>query len=415
MHQPLARSPRAPSFGEFVALIGLMMGLTALSIDNLLPAFGPIQAGFGIADDNELQLVVTSYMMGFGLMQLVYGPLSDSIGRRPVLMLGLAVFAAGTALAMIAWTFPMLLTARAVQGMGAAAARVLAVAIVRDRYEGREMARVMSLTMIVFITVPIVAPVMGSLILLAGSWRLIFACMLTLALVVAAWFGLRMPETLHPEYRRALSPRAIAAAIRMSVNDRASLGYSTAVALMMGCLMAYISSAQQIFETSVFRLGPWFPAAFAVIAAVMGVASFVNARLVRRLGMRRLSHAGLCGFAAVSAVLCVAAFAFDGAPPLLLFGFLLAAAQFLFGLIMPNFNSMAMEPLGAVAGTASSFIGFYTILLGTSLGMVVGQAFDGTVVPLSLGYLALSAVAVLVVLWAESGRLFVPHHEAPGT
>lgn len=410
-----ASSTRTPRFGEFVALIGFLIGLTALSIDNLLPAFGPMQASFGIADPNELQLVVTSYMLGFSVMQLVYGPLSDSIGRRPVLTVGLVVFAIGTLLAMAATSFAMLLAARAVQGMGAAAARVLAVAIVRDRYEGREMARVMSLTMMVFIIVPILAPATGSLLLLVGGWRLIFASVLMLAVVVALWFGLRMPETLHPEYRTPLSVGAVWAAVRRTATERASLGYSTAMGLMMACLMAYIGSAQQIFETDVFKLGPLFPLAFAAIATVMGAASFANARLVRRLGMRRLSHAGLCGYAVASIVLLGVSWHYDGLPPLWVFGLLLAASHFLFGLTLSNFSAMAMEPLGAIAGTASSFIGFYTTLMGAVGGMVVGQAFNGTVLPLIAGYAGLSLLCLVVVLWTERGRLFAPHQvEARG-
>jgi MFS transporter, DHA1 family, multidrug resistance protein len=414
MTNPVPSATRVmPRFGEFVALIALMMGLTALSIDNLLPAFPSIQASFAIADPNQLQLLVYVYMLGFGVMQLVYGPISDVVGRRPTLMIGLAIYAVGCLLAALAPSFQVLLIARIVQGMGVAAARVLAIAIVRDCYEGREMARVMSLTFAVFIIVPVFAPAVGSATLLLGDWHFLFTSMLALAIVVAVWFGLRMPETLHPEYRLPLSAGRIFAGLRLTVTTRVAIGYSTAVGLMFGSLMGYVGSAQQIFETEVYGLGPLFPLAFGIIAAVMGVASIVNSGLVRRLGMRRLSHAGLLGYLAVSMLQVVVAVSFDGRPPLLLFGLVLAMNQFLTALILSNFNAMAMEPLGAVAGTASSFTGFYTTLIGALLGLWVGQAFDGTVLPLGAGYLCFSLLALLVVLWTEKWQLFRPHNSAP--
>ncbi len=409
----LRGDPKSPSVVEFVTLIALMMGLTALSIDNLLPAFGPIQADFGIAAENELQLLIYVYMIGFAVMQLVYGPLSDIVGRKPTLTVGLAIYAVGCLLSLVAPSFTVLLIARAIQGMGAAAARVLAIAIVRDCYEGREMARIMSLTMMVFITVPVFAPAIGSFTLLLGSWHLIFASMLALALVLAVWFGRRMPETLHPEYRFPFSARRIYEGVSLTVRSREAVGYSTAVGLMFGCLMGYLGSAQQIFETEIYDLGAYFPVAFGAIAAVMGLASWVNSHFVRRLGMRRLSHAGITGFLLFAVLQLVTAWAFDGRPPLLLFATILACSQFLTGLTMPNFNAMAMEPLGQVAGTASSFIGFYTTLLGAVLGMLVGLTFDGTVLPLGLGYTLLGTMSVLVVLWTEKGVLFRPHNPDP--
>src|SRR5215468_7202352 len=392
-----ARRRRAPnpSFGEFVALISFTMGLMSLSIDNLLPAFGAIGTSFGIADANEMQLLISAYMIAFALMQIVYGPLSDMIGRRPALMIGLGVYSVGTVIAIFAPSFGLLLAARAIQGAGGAAIRVLVVAIVRDRYSGREMARVMSLIFMVFIVVPVFAPAIGSLFLWLGGWRLIFISMLALAAIVVTGFTLRMPETLH------------------TVTTRAAVGYASAMGLTMGVLFGYLNSSQQIFQTEVYGLGPLFPIAFGTIAAVLGVASFVNARLVRRLGMRRLSHFGLCAFILMATLLLAAALLFAGRPPLALFGPLLAGSLFLMSLMMVNFNTMAMEPLGAIAGTASSIIGVYTSLVGALLGLAVGQAFDGTVRPLAVGFLLLGLVCLLVVLWTERGRLFRPHSPDP--
>jgi MFS transporter, DHA1 family, multidrug resistance protein len=404
-----------PSFPEFVLLIALVMSLGSLSIDNLLPAFGPIQADFGIPDPNDLQLLVTTYMVPFAIMQAVYGPVSDVIGRRPTLMIGLAIYLIGGLIATMAGSFSVLLIGRAVQGAGLAATRVLTVAIIRDRFAGRQMARVMSITMMVFIIVPIVAPASGSLLLLLGTWHLIFGTIVGVALLVGGWFYVRMPETLHPEYRRSFSFSQITSAIQTTISTRISVGYATGIGLMMGCLMSYIGSAQQIFETEVYHLGALFPMVFGCIATFMGAASFTNATLVQRLGMRRLSHIGICGFTLVAAVQLSLALVYDGRPPLLLYAGIFALNQFLFSLTVPNFNSIAMAPLGSIAGTAASFIGSYTTLLGALLGLVIGRSFNGTVLPLSLGYLGLGAACLGVILWTEKGRLSLRDRLDEGT
>ncbi|SHF22916.1 MFS transporter, DHA1 family, bicyclomycin/chloramphenicol resistance protein [Kaistia soli DSM 19436] len=410
---PASRAVSEPSFFEFVLIIAFMMALGSMSIDNLLPAFDPIRADYGLASTNEVQLILTVYMIGFAIMQLFYGPISDIIGRRPTLMIGLVIFAIGSFIALFSTSFEMLLAARMIQGMGAAATRILSVAIVRDRFQGREMARVMSLTMMVFIIVPIFAPSIGSLFLLFGTWHTIFVSMLVLAVLLALWFGRRMPETLHPEYRMPFSVKRITDGARRCLSQRTTVGYATAMGLMFGALMGYLGSTQQIFETEVYGLGPIFPVVFGSLAAVMGIASFINARLVRRLGMRRLSHFGICGYVLFSAAMVAVALIYGGKPPLMVFAVTLAGCQFLFSLTMPNFNTMAMEPLGDIAGTASSLIGFYTTILGTLVGLAISQSFDGSVLPLAIGFLAAGICAFVTVVVTERGKLFQPHHADP--
>ena len=413
----LSPEPRfeSPGFLEFVLLVALLMAVGAFSIDNIMPAFGPIHDEFGVASTNDLQLMMTVYMAGFAVMQLVYGPISDMIGRRPTLMIGMAIYLLASAAALMATDYPQLLAARVGQGMGAACTRVLTVALVRDRFAGREMARVMSLTMMIFIIVPIFAPAIGGLILAISGWRAIFGAMIAFALVLTVWFGLRMPETLKPEYRQPISATAMANAFRRTATTRVAIGYSTCMAIMFGCVMSYINSAQQIFETEVYGLGRWFPLAFGSIAAVMGVASFLNSRLVAKVGMRRLAHGGAVGFTLVALLQFLSAWMHGGHPPLAMFALTMAGCHFLFALVAPNVNAMAMEPLGDIAGTASSFMGFYTTLLGAVFGYFIGQSFDGTVIPLSLGYLLLGAATVAVMLWTERGALFRPHPSAPAT
>lgn len=401
--QFVARKP--PGQTEFIALVAFVMAMISLSIDNLLPAFAPIRREFAIGSANDLQLIVTVYMVGSGLMQIVYGTLSDVVGRRPTLLAGILLYAIGAGIGMAADDYQQLLAGRLVQGMGAAAAQVLSMALIRDRYSGREMARVMSLVFMVFIMVPVIAPALGSVCIALWGWRSVFASMLLMSVAVAVWFGLRMPETLHPEHKRAFSLQRIGAGIVTTLSHRGTVGYGIAIALMMGCLMTYVSSSQQIFETEVYGLGAWFPAAFGGIAAVMGLAFFANSHLVRTLGMYRLSHVCLLLFVLFTGLGCLAALVWQGKPPLLVFAGLLAAIQFLMCLTMPNFNAIAMEPLGAVAGTASSVLGLVTTLGGAVIGMVVGRTFDGTVLPLGITYIVSALLALLAVLWATRWKL----------
>jgi DHA1 family bicyclomycin/chloramphenicol resistance-like MFS transporter len=393
-----------PGFVEFVCLMAITIGLVALSIDNLLPAFGPIADEYGIEDGNRMQMLIYVFMIAFGLMQIVYGPLADSFGRRPTLITGLGIYCIGTIMAIFADSYDQLLVARFVQGLGAAAPRVLTMAITRDCFEGREMARVMSFVMMVFIILPVFAPASGSLILALANWHMIFVSTLILAIAIVCWYLLRMPETLHPEYRHKLSASRILRDIKTTSTNRQTVGYSTAMAMMFGCLMAYIGSAQQIFETEVYGLGVWFPLVFGMIAASMSFSSFVNARLVRKLGMRKISHAALF-FMTLSCLVNIGiAIAYDGKPPLPVFGIGLTATLFCFSLTMPNFNSLAMEPLGAIAGTASSVIGVYSTLIGVIAGGLIGQQFDGTVTPLLVGYFCLGLIGIVIVGITERGK-----------
>lgn len=395
-----------PAFPEFVALVALMMGLTAFSVDNVLPALEPIRVEFGMADANAAQLVVFVYLLGFGIAQLGYGPLADIAGRRPAFLAGLVVYLGGCVLALVSSDLTTLLVARFIQGVRAASGRVVAIAIVRDRYVGREMARVMSFTSMVFITVPVLAPAIGGALLLAGPWRIIFASMLVCGMALGLWFIRRMPETLRPENRMPLTAARILDGIRLTVTNRVAFGYATAFGLLFACILGYVGSARQIF-TELYNLADLFPLAFGLIACVMGVAAFVvNSQIVRRFGVRRVSHAALLAYLAVALGQVGLALVFKGHPPLLMFGGVLAANQFLSSLCMSNFNALAMEPLGSVAGTASAFIGAYTTVLGTVLGLAIGQAFDGTVLPLGTGYALMSVGAVAIVLWTERGRLF---------
>ncbi len=393
-----------PRFPEFVAIIAGMMAMTALSIDMMLPSLDQIRADLAVLGANDQQLVVSAYLIGFAIGQLFYGPLSDRFGRRPVLFAGLAAAAVAGFAAVAADSLGTLLAARFLQGLALAAPRVVAMAVVRDVYGGRRMAEVMSFVMMVFIIVPVIAPGLGSLLMLAGGWRLIFGFLGLASLALLAWTALRLPETRTAAMREPLSLAWLGAAIAETVTTRQTLGYSLAVGCLLGSLMAYVTSAQQIF-VEVYALGGLFPLAFGVVAVGMAAASLLNSRIVGRVGMRRISHTAMFGFLATGLALAALARAMNP-PPLAAFIVLFALALFCFGLIMPNFNALAMEPMGRIAGTASSIVGALTTALGAILGGYVGQHFDGTVGPLSNGFALFALAALAIVLVTERGRLF---------
>jgi len=397
-------------FGEFVALIALAMAVNALAIDIMLPALSEIGAALGAVNDNEAQLIITAYLVGFGFAQIFYGPLTDRYGRRPVLIISLAFYALFGAAAAFAATMDQMIAARFLQGAAAAASRVLAVSIVRDCYSGRRMARVMSLTFIVFLAVPVVAPSVGQVIVLVAPWPWIFGVLALFGAAVAVWAARRLPETLPQNARLPINARAILSAFRIVLTSRMSIGYTVASTFVLGGLFGFINSAQQVF-VDVLGLGVFFPLAFAAIAGFIAASSLLNARIVERLGMRLVSHAALIGYTVIATV--HAAFALADLDSAFVFLPLQSAMMFCFGLTAGNFNAMAMEPVGHVAGTASSAQGFITTLGGALLGFWIGQHFDGTLVPLTLGYSVLGFAAIVTVLVTERGRLFQPANAPP--
>jgi DHA1 family bicyclomycin/chloramphenicol resistance-like MFS transporter len=407
MNLPLTRALSRP---EFVALIAAIMSLNALAIDVMLPALPHMGEALGVTDENNRQYVVSVYMIGFGVGQLLVGPLSDRFGRRMPLLIGIGTYVLAAVLAALAPSFGMLLAFRVLQGLGAASTRIIATAVVRDRYSGRAMAEVMSLAFMVFMVIPIVAPSIGEVLLLTGPWETIFLFMGGLALVFGAWAMLRLPETLKVESRRPLTPESILGGFRLVVSDRLALWYALAGTFTFGALFGFISTAQQIY-VDIYGLGVWFPAAFAFVAALMAVAAFLNSRIVRRFGMRRISHFALLAFTGLSGILLL--ISISGQPPLWVFLGLLSAVMFMFGWAASNMNSLSLQPLGAVAGTASSVFGFIQTIGGALLGGFVGQQFDGTVVPTVAGYFVLGVLAVACVLVAERGQLFGVGEEGP--
>ncbi|MCW4114430.1 multidrug effflux MFS transporter [Aurantimonas sp. MSK8Z-1] len=406
-------APASPTRGlpywELVALVACLMALNAAAIDIYLPALQNIGAALGVESENQRQFVITAYIVGFGGAQIFYGPLSDRFGRRPVLFFGLGIYVLGAFASIFAPSFTILLAMRVIQGIGAAATRVIAISVVRDCFGGRQMASVMSLVMMVFMAIPVFAPNVGQLIMLFGDWHEIFMTVTLFALGVTIWTALRLPETLHPEDRMPLTAKRVAEAFRIVVTTRIAFGYAVATALIFGVLFAFINQAEQIY-TQVYALGDAFTLYFSGVAIFMALSSFLNSRLVQRFGMRRLSHTALIGFAFFSLLQLVFAYAWGGAAPFWLFYVLLIPTFCLFGFIGTNFNALAMDPLGHVAGTASSVLGCMQTLGGGLIGAIIGYTYDGTLTPLFVGFVVLSALSLISVFVAEGGRLFEPRN-----
>ncbi len=397
---------------EFIALAAFLMATNSLAIDIMLPALQQIGSSLGVMNENHRQYVVTAYLIGFGSAQLIYGPLSDRFGRRMPLLIGITVYVVSAFGIALIPSFAGLLTLRFIQGLGSAATRVITVSIVRDVFGGRLMAEVMSLIMMVFMIVPVIAPGSGQIIMLVSTWHMIFVFIGTMATLVGLWMYFRLPETLKPENVRPLTIQSIASGFKIVLTNRVALCYTLASTFLFGALFGFINSAQQIYS-GIYGLGVYTPVAFGGVALFMALSSFINSQLVGRFGMRRLSHAALLGFSLITSVWLMVQLYGPAPMPFPLFMVFFAMAMFQFGWIGSNFNSLAMEPLGHVAGTASSVLGFMSTVGGASIGAGIGQYFDGTATPMVIGYFTVSLIGIVFVLIAEKGKLFRPHNAPP--
>jgi DHA1 family bicyclomycin/chloramphenicol resistance-like MFS transporter len=388
------------SFAEYVVLVALLISIGAMGTDLMLPALDVIGRDLAVANANDVQFIVTSFFLGMAAGQLFVGPLSDSLGRKPVIYMGYGVFIGGCLLSMFAENWTLMLVGRVLQGFGAAAPRIVTVALVRDEHEGRVMARILSVVMAVFILVPMIAPAMGQLLVYLGGWRATFSGLALLAVVVSLWFGVRQRETLPPSGRRPFQVKAIWQGLREITRSRIAVGYTAASGLMYGLLVGYLGSAQQIFHDT-FGVGDLFVVYFAIAAGSLGAASLLNAKLVVGLGMRKLTWIALVGLTALSFSFWAVLLFFDGMPPLPLFVVWQLAAFFCIGIVFGNLNALSLEPLGHMAGLGAAFVGSLATFMSLPIAWVIGNLFDGTVFPLVGGFAVLGLASVCVVVWTE--------------
>jgi MFS transporter, DHA1 family, multidrug resistance protein len=403
-------APGAKRDGWLVVLIAGLMALNALAIDVMLPALDAIATSVhlttpGSEDQNQQQLIIFAYVLGFGLPQLVWGPVTDRFGRRAPLVLCLVGYCVTALACSLIHTAGVLLAARFLQGVFAAGVRSVAVAVVRDLYEGREMARFMSMVMTIFMVVPIVAPLIGQTILAFGPWEALFYVLAAGSALLMVWAIRALPETLPLDGRRPLSLRGALKAYRAVLTHGLTFGYMAASGIIFGALFAFIASSQQIFA-QVFGLGDQFALWFMVVAGAMAVANMLNARLVTRFGMRRLSHLAMVCYCGLSGALILVTLLLGDKFWIFMPLFTLTFACF--GMMGSNFSAIALQPFGAMAGTASSAYGFATTTISALLGAVVGSQFDGTTLPLAIGLFVLGMTALGIVTVTERGRLFRP-------
>ncbi len=392
-----------PGSREIVALLAGLMALNAFAIDAMIPALPSIGESLGVSAENDRQLVVVAYMFGFGSSQLLWGPLGDRFGRKPIMFVGITLYALFALLCAIAGSFTLLVVARVLQGAAAAASRVLVVAMVRDLFQGEAMARVMSLVHMVFMLVPVLAPSVGQVILLVAPWRAIFLVLAAYGMVMLLWSWRRLPETLHPDHRRTLALRDIAGATAVALSERQSLGYTLALTATFGGLIAYIASIQQIVF-DVFQQPQAIGWVFGAVAAPMALASWLNSQIVRRFGLRRVGHSGVVAFAAVTLIHAIVASTLG--ENLVIFVAFQALVLASFALTSSNFATLAMEKMGPIAGTASSVQGVIGTVGGALVGLLIGRAFDGTALPFLWGFAGCAGTAMLLSLATEPRRLF---------
>jgi DHA1 family bicyclomycin/chloramphenicol resistance-like MFS transporter len=386
---------------EFIALISMLMALTALAIDMMLPAFGDIRADFGqAADSNTVALIVTVFFLGIGLGQLFWGPAADALGRKPILYAGLAVYIVGAIGGVLSPSLELLLVARFVAGLGAAGVRVITMGAIRDRYKGDAMAKTLSYIMAVFILVPMLAPTLGSLVLIVGSWRWIFAFFGIAGALLAAW-SLRLPESLPRERRIPLALGPLVAAGRFVVSSRFTMGLTLAQTAIFGFFASYLATTQLIIS-DIYDLAEWFPLIFGGLALAYGAATLFNARLIGRFGLRRVLRFATTGLVLASFAFAAIAFLSGGQPPLGVYLVGIGAILLMHAWTSPNLNSAAMIPMGRVAGTAAAVIGAASTLGGAAIGASIDARYDGTITPMAIAAVLVGLVAYGLTRWSDA-------------
>ena len=388
---------------EFIALMAMLQAVLALAIDVMLPAVGVISHELGVSDPNDRQLVIGIYLVGSGLGTLFPGSIADRFGRKPVVITCLGAYFALSLGCALASDFTMLLVFRGLMGFFTAGLLVTPMAIIRDRFEGDRMARAQSLIAMVFMIVPMLAPSVGQVMMWVAGWRGIFGVTTAISGLLLVWTWLRLPETLKPENVQPVRPMAILGNMRATLTCRDAVGYFIAIAFVQSTVFGYVNSSQQLLAEH-FGAGDAFPLVFGIMALGIAVANFANSRIVERFGARRVSHAALLTFIAITAVHSIVAQ--TGKETLLHFVPLMAMSLFLLAFLGANFQAIALQPFARTAGAAASVQSFIRMVGGSLLGVLIGQAYDDSPTPLLVSMLAAGIGTLLFVMYSERGRLF---------
>ncbi|MCE7990620.1 MAG: multidrug effflux MFS transporter [Roseivirga sp.] len=386
---------------EFVALMATMMALVALSIDTLLPALDEIANDLPLKRTNDTQLIISIFFLGLALGQLFFGTLSDFVGRKPAVAIGISIFIAGCFISFFSKGLEFILIGRLFQGIGLAAPRIISVALVRDQYEGPHMARIMSFVMSIFIIVPAIAPALGEGILYFMHWRYIFLVLAVVALVAFLWFMVRQPETLDTENRKPFSIKQVTSTLYKICTNRVSLGYTLVAGFISGVFLGFLSSIQQIFHS--YNNDHLFVGGFAVFALFIGSASLVNAKIVLRYGVQRMVKLALIVLCLVSGVFLVSGLSLGLSFTMVMI--YLVISLFCVGILFGNLNALAMQPLGKIAGIGSSVVGSLSTLISVPFGILIGFSYNNSAIPLIIGFLVFSSLSLGTVYWIEKPRI----------
>ena len=386
-------------YWEFVILVSIMFGMIAFGTDTMLPAFPNIAKDLNLSNVNKAQLIISSFILGTGIGQLISGPISDTFGRKPIITIGLSIFIIACCIAYYAKSLELMLVARFIQGLGVSAPRTVTMALIRDLYSGRKMAQVMSLAMAIFVLVPALAPSLGQVLFINFGWRSIYIAFIFFALLGLIWLNLRQPETLPISERKKLKANEYFNAFKLVVTNASVVKYILTLALGFGALFGYLNSAQQIFVDT-FSAGMKFPLYFAIISILAAPASFINASLVMKYGMRLLATIGFALQIIFAVIILLILNTSILADQLFLTVFVIwsTIAFFLKGLYFGNLNALAMEPMGKIAGMASAIIGASATMVGILIAVFIGLAFNGTATPVLLGYIICSTAALFLML-----------------
>ncbi|MGL1886656.1 MAG: multidrug effflux MFS transporter [Reichenbachiella sp.] len=390
---------------EFITLMAILMSMLALAIDAILPALNQIAQEFSIEQANDIQLMISTTFIGMAAGLMLYGPLSDSYGRKNALYLGIVIFSIGNVLSLFSTNYTWMIAGRIIQGFGAASCRVVTGALIRDTFKGNEMGKVMSLIMTIFIIIPAVAPVLGQGILLFAEWRSIFTMILCFGILGLVWLHFRQPETLVIEKRLRFSFPTILSGIWETLRNPIALSYTIVAGIIFGAFIGYLSTSQQMLQNQ-YQLGESFSLYIGGLAIAVGIASYINSKIVMRFGMTKLSLISLTALTFLSGLFYLYVNSTNGHPPLWTLMTYLTLTFFCFGILFGSLNALAVEPLGHIAGVANSVISATQTLISVFVGGVIGYYYNDTVQPLVIGFLSCGVISMvsLIPLWLKSRR-----------